>query len=91
MAGLSLYNKTPFLGGLPVRVSTSAIRDKDFSHFHQHIQLCFVLSGELKHGINNKEYTQRAGSCSFVLPYMSHTLDSRSSEDTPVIIYVWFD
>lgn len=91
MTKLSLYNIPNLLGGLPIRVSTQAIRDRDFSHFHQHIQLCYVLSGELKHRINDTDYIQHSGSCAFVLPYMSHSLDSRNSDDTPVIVYVWFE
>lgn len=91
MDQLPLYNTIKYLGGLPVRVSTQAIRDHDFAHFHSGIQLCFVLSGELKHRINNIDYVQTPGSCAFVLPYMSHVLDSRDSDDTPVIVYVWFE
>jgi len=87
---LPLYNATYFWG-LPVRVNTKTIRDRDWPHFHKHIQICFVLSGELKHRINGTDYVQRAGSCSFVLPYTAHTLDSRDSDDTPVIFYAWFD
>ena len=88
---LPIYNATNFFGSLPIRVSSQATRDRDHSHFHQHIQLCFVLSGELKHKINGTEYIQRAGSCAFILPYMSHTLDSKNSDDTPIIAYVWFE
>ena len=91
MEQLPLYNTINYLGGLPIRVSTQAVRDKDFSHFHRDIQLCFVLSGELKHRINGVDYVQTAGSCAFVLPYMSHTLDSLDSDDTPVIVYIWFE
>ncbi len=74
----------------PVRVSTQAVRDRDYSHFHDVVQLCFVLSGELRHVINGKEYIQTPGTCAFLLPYMAHMLDSKISEDTPVIVYVWF-
>ena len=86
-----VYNEPRLPRGLPVRVSTQAIRDRDFTHFHQNIQLCFVFSGELKHYINGIEYIQRPGTCAFVLPYMSHMLDSRESADTPIIAYVWFE
>ncbi len=91
MDQLPLYNTINYLGGHPVRASTQAIRDRDFAHFHRGIQLCYVLSGELKHKINGVDYIQTSGSCAFVLPYMSHMLDSRDSEDTPVIVYVWFE
>ena len=87
---LSLYNSVDYMSRRPVRVSTQAVRDHDHSHFHEVIQLCFVLSGELRHVINGKEYIQTAGSCAFLLPYMGHELDATISSDTPVIAYVWF-
>ena len=90
MTELPLLNHVSFLEKVPVRVSTQAVRDKDFCHFHKHIQLCFVLSGELKHKIDGIDYIQKPGSCAFLLPYMSHTLDALESEDTPIIAYVWF-
>lgn len=88
---LSLYNVVGHISEkLPVRISTQAVRDRDFSHFHDIVQLCYVLSGKLRHIVNGKEYIQTAGTCAFLLPYMTHLLDSKVSEDTPVIVYVWF-
>ncbi|MBQ7118729.1 MAG: helix-turn-helix domain-containing protein [Oscillospiraceae bacterium] len=88
---LSLHNTVGLMSEeRPVRVSTQTVRDSDFSHFHEIIQLCFVLSGELRHIIDGKEYIQTSGTCAFILPYMSHILDSKTSDDTPVIVYVWF-
>ncbi len=88
---LSLYNVVGHMSERrPVRVSTQTVRDSDFSHFHDLIQLCYVMSGELRHIINGKEYIQSPGTCAFLLPYTPHLLDSKISEDTPVIVYVWF-
>ena len=89
---LSLYNLVDHMSeSRPVRVSTQAVRDHDFSHFHDITQLVFVFSGELRHIINGKEYIQTAGTCSFLLPYMSHELDTTPSGDTPLIAHIWFD
>ncbi len=87
---LPLFNDTILLDKIPIRVSTEAIRLKDNFHFHRRIQLCFVLSGELKHTICEKEYIQKAGSCAFILPYMPHIINSIESEDTPLVVHIWF-
>ncbi|MBE6911253.1 MAG: helix-turn-helix domain-containing protein [Ruminococcaceae bacterium] len=88
---LSLYNIVGHLEGKRlVRVSTQTVRDTDYYHFHDVIQLCYVISGELRHVVNGREYIHTPGTCAFLLPYMSHLLDTKSSEDTPVIVYVWF-
>ena len=88
---LSLYNTVGHLSeSRPVRVSVQAVRDSDYSHFHDVLQLCFVLSGELHHTIDGKEYIQTAGTCAFLLPFCTHILDSKVSEDTPVIVHIWF-
>ncbi len=79
-----------FLEKIPVRITTQSVRDKTTVHIHPHIQMCFVLSGTLKHIINGHEYLQEAGSCSFVLPFDSHLIDSTESEDTPVIVHIAF-
>ncbi len=88
---LPLFNKTTQLDKIPIRVSTESARnEKGPLHFHRHVQLCFVLSGELKHIICGKEYIQRAGSCAFLLPFMPHISDASESEDTPIITHIWF-
>lgn len=84
------FSSMGFLGKIPVRITTQAVRDKTSFHIHPHIQMCFVLSGTLRHIINGREYLQEAGSCSFVLPFDSHLIDSTSSEDTPVIVHIAF-
>lgn len=79
-----------FLEKIPVRITTQSVRDKTSVHIHPHIQMCFVLSGTLRHIINGHEYRQEAGSCSFVLPFDAHLIDSTASEDTPVIVHIAF-
>ena len=88
---LPLYNITYYLGKRPVRISTESVRSQDYSHFHRHIQLCFVLSGELLHSIDGKEYLQCPGSLAFLPPYSAHTLSTVNSEDTPIIAHIWFN
>ncbi len=86
------FVSTPtYLSKLPVRVSTQAVRDITHLHFHRHIQLCFVLSGELQQTVNGIEYTCRSGSCAFLLPYMPHSFNAINSDDTPIITHIWFD
>lgn len=87
---LPLFNNTTYLDRIPIRVSTQAVRHTDYFHFHRRIQMCFVLSGNLKHTICGKEYIQQSGSCAFLLPYMPHIIDSSESEDTPIIAHIWF-
>ncbi len=87
---LPTFSSMSFLNRLPVRITTQSVRDKTMLHIHPHIQMCFVLSGTLKHIINGNEYVQEAGSCSFVLPFDTHAIDSTASEDTPVIVHIAF-
>ena len=91
MNRLPLVSPPTFLTKLPVRVSTQAVRDITHLHFHRHIQLCFVLSGELRQTVNGIEHLQMAGSCAFLLPYTPHSFSAIDSEDTPIIAHIWFD
>lgn len=84
------FSSMGFLEKIPVRITTQSVRAKTAVHAHPHIQMCFVLSGTLRHIINGHEYVQEAGSCSFVLPFDAHLIDSTSSEDTPVIVHIAF-
>lgn len=90
MNRLPLVSTPTYLTKLPIRVSTQAVRDSTHLHFHRHIQLCFVLSGEVKHTVKGAEYTQKAGSCAFLLPYAPHRFSAIDSEDTPLIAHIWF-
>ncbi len=79
-----------FLDRLPVTVTTKCHRRNDFSYIHNNVQLCYVLSGTLKHTLNDKIYTQPPGSCVTVLPYTLHKIDTSESEDTPVFVLISF-
>ncbi|MBQ2741201.1 MAG: helix-turn-helix transcriptional regulator [Oscillospiraceae bacterium] len=87
---LPLYNAPDYMDTHLVRVSTESIRTQDHTHFHRHIQICFVLSGELLHIIDGKEYLQSSGSLTFLPPYTSHGLSTVNSSDTPIIAHLWF-
>lgn len=91
MNKLPLVSTPTYLAKLPVRVSTQAVRDQSHLHFHRHIQLCFLLSGELRQTLDGIEYTQKAGSCAFILPYAPHRFTAVDSDDTPIIAHIWFD
>ena len=58
---------------------------------HDHIQLCYVLSGTLRHIIDGKEYIQLPDSCAILLPYMQHMTDLVNSEDTPIVVFIFFE
>lgn len=88
---LTLVNTPSYISKLPVRVSVQAVRDRTYVHFHRHIQLCFLLSGELRHIINGTEYIQQPGSCAFLLPCVPHSLSTVESEDTPLLAHIWFE
>lgn len=87
---LPLFSNTTRLDKIPIRVSTQAVRHREYFHFHRHIQLCFVLSGKLKHPICENEYILQPGSCTFLLPHIPHVIDSSESEDTPLLAHIWF-
>ncbi|MBQ2741879.1 MAG: AraC family transcriptional regulator [Oscillospiraceae bacterium] len=78
------------LDRLPIRVSTECLRMKDNYHMHEHIQLCYALSGDANLIVNGQEHNLTPGSCAFFLPYAAHICDSRNSVDTPVLIYISF-
>ncbi len=90
MTTFPLVEITSFLETRPARVSIQCARERNYLHMHGHIQLCYVLSGTLRHIINGKEYMQTANSCAFILPYMHHMTDLLSSEDTPIIVFITF-
>lgn len=90
MKTFPLLEKTNYLEKLPVRVSTQCLREKNHLHMHRHIQICYVLSGTLRHFIDGKEYIQLPDSCAFILPYMHHKTDLVDSEDTPIVVFLTF-
>lgn len=65
-------------------------KKKDQLHYHDFVQLWYVLSGTLCHSVNGSEYLQTAGSCVIVLPFTEHAINTLDSEDTPVALSVSF-
>lgn len=75
---------------LPVIVDTSDKYKTDSLHWHDHIQIWYVLSGTMKQIINDRTYIQKPGSCAVILPYMMHNIDTRESEAPPHILSLRF-
>lgn len=63
-------------------------RKKDRMHYHDYVQIWYVLTGVLQHSVGNTEYLQTAGSCVIVLPFTEHAINTLDSEDTPVALTV---
>ena len=90
MRTFPLFEQSSYLETIPARVSTQCLRERNYLHMHEHVQICYVLSGTLKHIINGREYIQTADSCAFILPYMSHMTDLLDSDDTPIVVFITF-
>ena len=65
-------------------------RKKDRLHYHDYVQIWYVLTGVLAHTVENTEYLQTAGSCVIVLPFTEHAINTLDSEDTPVALTISF-
>ncbi len=76
---------------LPVFAGSVIKRFLGNSHCHNHIEIWYVLKGEMRHIIGDREYLQTPGSFSIVPAYTSHLTDTTISEDTPVIFSVYAD
>ncbi len=59
-------------------------------HYHDYVQIWYVLTGVLQHSVGNAEYLQTAGSCVIVLPFTEHAINTLDSEDTPVALSLSF-
>ncbi len=73
---------------LPVFAGSVIKRFLGNSHCHNHIEIWYVLKGEMRHTIGDREYLQTPGSFSLVRAYTPHLTDTTISEDTPVIFSV---
>lgn len=65
-------------------------RKKDLLHYHDYVQIWYVLTGVLQHSVGNSEYLQTAGSCVIVLPFTEHAINTLDSDDTPVALSLSF-
>ena len=65
-------------------------RKTDTLHFHNHIQIWYVLKGSMKHFVKDVCFEQKEGSCVCVLPYTVHNIDTRKSSDLPAVVELTF-
>ncbi len=73
-----------------LRAKVCDTRKTDMLHFHNHIQIWYVLNGSMKHLVNDIFYEQKEGSCVCVLPYTGHNIDTHESSDSPFIVELTF-
>lgn len=73
-----------------IAIESMCNRKKDRLHYHDYVQIWYVLTGVLAHTVENTEYLQTAGSCVIVLPFTEHAINTLDSEDTPVALSVSF-
>ena len=70
---------------LPVMAGSVTTRFIGSPHCHNYAEIWYVLRGEVRHLIRDREYLQTPGSFALVRAYNSHTFDTTVSEETPVI------
>lgn len=75
---------------IPLLVEQSFRKFNDDFHRHDHVQIWYVLEGEVIHKIGDNEYHMKEGACSVVLPYVQHYLDMSQFENTPKLICLSF-
>lgn len=73
-----------------ILIKSMCNRKKDRLHYHDYVQIWYVLAGVLAHTVGNTEYLQTAGSCVIVLPFTEHAINTLDSEDTPVALSISF-
>jgi len=71
-----------------IAIESMCNRKKDRLHYHDYVQIWYVLTGVLAHTVENTEYLQTAGSCVIVLPFTEHAINTLYSEDTPVALTI---
>lgn len=90
MAAFSRFQTDDYLNILPITVSSQCAREATDTHFHKNVQICYVISGSLTHSMNGETITQSSGSFFFIPPYVSHSTDLISSEETPIVVFITF-
>lgn len=75
---------------LPLMVDINCRRKNDNFHYHNYIQICYVLAGRMEYHFENESRILSAGEAAFILPYQEHHLNTLISEDTPIIITISF-
>ncbi len=63
-------------------VAVKCVNDLRISetHWHNFLQIWYVISGEYKHISDGKTYIQRAGDVAFSFPYMPHSIDTSETD-----------
>ena len=77
-------------GEFPITVTLECTRKIDGDHFHNHIQMWYILSGCMKQIVGNDVYIQTPGTLTIIPPYTRHHIDTSDSEDTPIYVSISF-
>ena len=56
-----------------------------YEHLHFNAEICVVLSGSLKVGRENDEFTLTCGMCAIIMPYEMHSYKSEGKTETIII------
>jgi len=75
---------------LPLMIDVNCRRKNDNFHYHNYIQICYVLAGKMEFSIENEVQLVEAGNAVFILPYHDHHLNTCVSEDTPITVMISF-
>lgn len=71
-------------------VDVNCRKKNDNFHYHNYIQICYVLAGRMEFHFCDEIKTLEAGSAALILPYQDHHLNTCVSEDTPITITISF-
>ena len=82
----------PALLVLPATVGTICSRfSSNGLHLHDNAELYYMMSGTATHCIEDKTFFQQPGDCVFIPPYTPHKIDTATSEDTPILLSIYFN
>ena len=71
-------------------VDVNCRRKNDNFHYHNYMQICYVLAGKMDFHFSDETKTLNAGSAALILPYQDHHLNTAISEDTPITVTISF-
>lgn len=75
---------------LPMMIDVNCRRKNDSFHYHNYIQICYVLAGSMEFTLKDEVRLVEAGNAVFILPYQEHYLNTCVSEDTPITVMISF-
>ncbi|MBQ2841295.1 MAG: helix-turn-helix transcriptional regulator [Oscillospiraceae bacterium] len=75
---------------LPIMIDVNCRRKSDSGHFHNYLQICYVLAGTSEFSINGDPKKLNPGECAVAVPYTPHNLNTAVSEDTPITVMISF-